>query len=459
MMRDILQEAIDKMGSEGVDFCDARYQRLNMLSINVVDGGVRSIKDDSMNGVCFRARVKGSWGYSSTVSLDKDSLLSACLEAPRNARKGTAEGDPLPDRSFDTGTFEADVTFHPRDVSLEEKLSDLMDLDAAQKIDPRVVNSNSEYNQSVKRTVLCNSMGADLEWEEVRTRVMAMTVANEGDRTEFYYDLHDGTRGYEIIQEVDLNEMGSKIGKEAVAMLSARKPPSGYMTCITDPGISGTLAHEVIGHAAEADEVVKKRSFLTDMVGKRVGSDLITMIDDGSLDGAHGTIPYDDEGIPGQSSVLIENGIYKGYMQSLETAAAMGVEPTGNGRAEDYSRRVWVRMTNTYFEPGDWTLEEMVEDIDHGVISDKAMCGMEDPVGGGFEAQSLRGFLIENGKITDMVRAFAVTGNALEILKTTDAVGKELKLDGGTCGKGIEDWVPVSTGGAYCRSKMMVGGG
>jgi TldD protein len=289
--------------------------------------------------------------------------------------------------------------------------------------------------------------------------MIAISVASDGDRSEFYYDVQDGTRGYEMVGDLDRNRMGETTGREAIAMLSAMRPPSGNMVCISDPGISGTLAHEVIGHAAEADEIVKRRSFLTDMVGKRVGSDLITMVDDGAIAGAHGTIPFDDEGVPGQRTVLIEDGIYQGYMHSLETAAHMGVAPTGNGRAEDYSRRVWVRMTNTFFESGDWTLEEMVEDIDHGIITDKATSGMEDPVGGGFEAQALRGFLIEKGRITDMVRSFAVTGSALEILRTTDAVGKDIKLDGGTCGKGIEDWVPVTTGGPHLRSRVTVGGG
>jgi TldD protein len=459
MMRDILHEAMERMTANGAEFCDARFQQLSMLSVKVVDGGVRSIKNDSMSGVCFRSRIGGSWGYSSTVSLDKESLLEACLEAPRNAGMGTAPGDPLPEYKFDTGTVKAKVRNYPADIALEEKLADLMELDKAQRIEARIVNTNSEYDEGLKRNILVNSMGADLEWEEIRTRVIAMTVASDGDRTEFYWDMYDGAKGYELVNELDLNDIGDKCAKEAIAMLSALKPPSGLMTCISDPGITGTLAHEVIGHAAEADEVVKKRSFLTGLVGERVASDLITMVDDGTVPGARGTIPYDDEGIRGSRTVLIEDGIYKGYMHSLETAAMMNEAPTGNGRAEDYSRRVWVRMTNTYFEPGDWTLEEMVEDIDFGVITDKTISGMEDPVGGGFEAQTLRGYLVEKGKISGLVRSFALTGNALEILKTTDAVGKELKLDGGTCGKGIEDWAPVSTGGAYCRSKIMVGGG
>jgi TldD protein len=116
-------------------------------------------------------------------------------------------------------------------------------------------------------------------------------------------------------------------------------------------------------------------------------------------------------------------------------------------------------MTNTFFDAGDWTLEEMIEGVKFGVLADKSISGMEDPVGGGFEAKTLRGFVIENGEIKDMIRSFTTTGSALEILKTTDAVGDHVQLDGGMCGKGIEDFVWVSGGGPYCRSKLVVGGG
>jgi predicted Zn-dependent protease len=162
-MRDILLEAVDRMLSQGADFCDARFQDLGILSIKVVDGGVRSIVDDSMAGVCFRSRIGGSWGYASTVDLDKTSLLSVCQESIKNARKGTSEGENLTDEGFDTGTYDAGVRIHPDDICMEEKLSDLMELDSAQRCDPRVVNSNSEYNQKMGRTTLINSLGADLE--------------------------------------------------------------------------------------------------------------------------------------------------------------------------------------------------------------------------------------------------------------------------------------------------------
>jgi TldD protein len=288
---------------------------------------------------------------------------------------------------------------------------------------------------------------------------MAQAIASDAGRTEIFYDITDGTKGFDMFEAIDVEEIGRTTATEAVKMLKAKKCPSGLLPCITDSAITGLLAHEVMGHASEADEVVKKRSFLTPMMGKKVANPQITMLDDGTYEGAHGRIPFDDEGTPSSRTVIIDEGVYKGYMHSLETSTEMGVRPTGNGRAESTSRRVFVRMTNTFFAPGDWRLDEMIEDVKYGVLTDKAISGMEDPVGGGFEAKALRGYMIENGRVTDMLRGFSLTGKALDILKTTDAVGNRLELDGGTCGKGIEDFVPVSSGGPYCRSKIILGGG
>jgi TldD protein len=334
-------------------------------------------------------------------------------------------------------------------VPLEEKLALVRDADRAQKVDPRIVNTNSIYREETRMNQLANSFGDRLDWEEVRTRVFVESISAEGENTEMYYDGAAGTAGFEVVKAVDIEKLGRTVAEEALKMLQAKKAPSGLVTCISDPYISGLLAHEI----------VKSRSFLTRMVGKKVAADSITMIDDGSHEGAYGYIPFDDEGTPSSKTCIIKDGIYQGYMQNLETAAEMGVSSTGNGRAQDFGRRVWVRMTNTYFEKGDQTLDEMIEDVKFGVLTDKMVSGMEDPVGGGFEAKSLRGFLIENGRITDTLRSFTLTGKALEILQTVDAVGKDVTLDPGSCGKGIEDWVPVSSGGPYCRSKIVLGGG
>lgn len=457
-MMDQLEKAVERMRMEGADFCDARYQTITSTGVAVVDAAVKRISEDRMRGVCLRARKKGSWGYATTVDVSRDTLLEAAVKAVRNAKAGNSPGKLIPDMGGARADLKADVQIHPSKIGMDEKVQAAIDLDRAQKVDPRIVNTNSMLREEVRQNQLVSSHDRQLSWEEVRSSLMVEAVASEAGRTEFFYDIRDGSKGFELVKTTDLEALGRNTGLEALKMLTAVKAPSGLVTCITDPSISGLLAHEVMGHASEADEIVKRRSFLTDMVGKKVGSPLITMVDDGTVLGARGTVPFDDEGTPSSRTTIIQDGVYQGYMHSLETAAEMGVKPTGNGRAQDFGRRVWVRMTNTFFEKGDQTLEEMIADVKLGVLTDRMISGMEDPVGGGFEAKALRGFLIENGQVTKMLRSFTLTGNALDILGTGDAVGKKVTLDGGYCGKGIEDWVPVSSGGPHCRFKIVLGG-
>ena len=458
-MEDLLRRAVDTMMTEGAEFCDARYQTLERTDVLVVDGGIRTLSKVRNGGLCLRARLSGAWGYASLLTTEPKSMVEAAIQAVKNAKVGTAKGPMIDLRRPATGSFPARVKVHPSSVPLEDKLALAMEVDKGQQVEARVVNRNTLLGDAVKKVWVENSQGTSVNWEEVRGRLIMQTVVAEGDRREIFYKIIDGTKGFEQFQAVDPQGVGGECASEAIRMLTAKKCPSGYLTCITDPSISGTLAHEVMGHASEADEIVKNRSFLSSVVGKKVASEDITMVDDGTVVGAYGCIPFDDEGTPASHTLIIKDGVYQGYMHSLETAAQMKVPPTGNGRAQDHLRRVFVRMTNTYFEPRDWTLEEMIEEVKHGVIAERTISGMEDPVGGGFEAKALRCFLIENGGITDMLRGATLTGKALEILKTTDAVGKDLRLDGGNCGKGIEDFVPVSSGGSYCRSKMMIGGG
>ncbi len=457
-MEELLVKAVERMRDLGAGFCDARKQTVKSIQIQVVDGAVRALNTTRSGGVCFRSRSGGAWGYASTPSTEKSEIMAAAEAAVHNAHGGTARGRDELKGVVTVGKVKADVGKHPDKVLLKDKLKIVLDLDKAERVGKKIVNSNAMYLESIKNSEVANSLGTRVEWEEVRGRLIAQPVASDAGRTEIFYKIKDGTKGFDMFEAIDVEEMGRMTGNEAVKMLTAKKCPSGLLTCITEPSITGLLAHEVMGHASEADEVVKKRSFLTPVVGKRVASSQITMIDDGTFEGAHGRIPFDDEGTPASRTVIIEDGVYKGYMHNLETATEMGVRPTGNGRAESTSRRVFVRMTNTFFAAGEWQLDEMIEGVKYGVLTDKMISGMEDPVGGGFEAKALRGYLIENGKVTDMVRGFSLTGKALDILKTTDAVGKELKLDGGTCGKGVEDYVPVSSGGPYCRSKIILGG-
>lgn len=456
-MIDILKKAVKRMESLGAEFCDARVQTISTIGIQSINGDIRQLTQKSLGGTCLRAWKDGRWGYGTVSSFNEREMLNAAEAAVRNA-SGVKKSDLRIEPEAMVRKVTQPVKIHPKDVDLSEKISAVLDVDRAQTID-KVVNRIGSYSEEIKDNVIVNSVGSEIEWDEVRTRFRAMSVASDSGCIERFYDGPDGTAGFELVKTTDIEGLGRNTAQEAVATLKAERAPSGLLTVITDPMMSGLLAHEVMGHASEADEVIKKRSFLTDVVGKKVASSVISMYDDGTVMGAHGSIPFDDEGTPSSKTQIIKDGVYTGYMHNLETSSYMGVKATGNGRAEDFGKRVWARMTNTYFGPGDRTLDDIIADTKYGVLTDKMVNGMEDPVAGGFEAKALRGFLIENGRITKMLNSFTLTGRALEILQTTDAASKETELDGGMCGKGIEDWVNVSSGGPYCRSKIILGGG
>lgn len=456
-MEELLEMTLSKMIESGAYFCDVHYQRISDLNIRSLNGVLRDLSDKSMEGLVCRSWRNGRWGFASTTKLDKKSVKEAALKAVKNSTISPIS-DLLLKPKENHHRMKAEVKIHPCDVPLEEKVAAVLDLDASQKMD-KINNRVASYVEELKHNHVLNSQGTDVYWEEVRTRFRAMSIASDGSRLERYYEGPDSSLGFETVKNTDITALGRKTAEEAIKSLSSVKAPSGKMIVISDPMVTGLLAHEVMGHASEADEVVKGRSFLTNKVGKKVGSELVTLVDDGSIKGAHGYIPFDDEGTPSSRTSVIEDGIYKSFIHNLETAQIMNVNPTGNGRCENFGRRNWVRMTNTFIEAGDWNIESMIEDVRHGILCEKMINGMEDPVGGGFEAKVLRGYLIENGRIGAMLRSFTLTGQALEILGTVDAVGNKSSLDGGYCGKGIEDWVPVSSGGPHLRSQMIVGGG
>ncbi|MDX1798112.1 MAG: TldD/PmbA family protein, partial [Candidatus Lokiarchaeia archaeon] len=256
---------------------------------------------------------------------------------------------------------------------------------------------------------------------------------------------------YEIFNTLNDSKL-EQIVNNSLDMLKAKNPPSGKFPIIVDPSMAGIIAHESFGHGLEADQVLRGRSYLKSKLNKQVASDICVICDTPNMRNQIGSYFFDDEGIKAGKNILVENGILKNFIYDRKSASVLDQFPQGNGRRQSYAHVIHPRMSNTYFEPGDYDLEEMISEIKAGVMCNHSNFGMEDPIGGGMQCTSKKGYLIKNGEVAELLKSIALSGYVLEVLQNINAISKDpIKFHGGVCGKGYYDKVPVSDGGSYLK--------
>jgi TldD protein len=245
----------------------------------------------------------------------------------------------------------------------------------------------------------------------------------------------------------------------SVELLKAGAAPTGPMRVLLDPSTAGTFAHESFGHGTEADQLLRDRSYLKPLLGQMLGPDEVTLVDDGVYPGGWGSLYFDDEGFPAQRTVLVDRGRFVEVLHDRETAHALGRQPTGNARRADFLSRTFVRMTNTYIEPGDWSFEELVQETGDGVLLERCTSGIEDPLGGQMQIKVKRARRIEHGALTTPYSSMALSGRVLDFLRSIRGVGRKeyFEISPGLCGKGHTDLLPAGTGGTYLLSQAVVG--
>ena len=234
-----------------------------------------------------------------------------------------------------------------------------------------------------------------------------------------------------------------------------------------DPKLTGTFVHEAFGHAVEADLVLNKESLLEGKIDEKVAIDEITIYGDPTIgQGKKYNLPYelfgsyfiDSEGIPSQKTTIIENGVLKNFLHSIETSSRMNVAPNGHGRATSDSSRPQVRMGITMVEPRDWALEDMIQDTKNGILCEDFQYGYTDPTTGNFQFKCKMSYIIENGEKKELMRDASLSGMTLEVLNKISAIGKEVSMSDGMCGKGGQS-VRVCDGGPYIRIEDVIVGG
>ena len=342
----------------------------------------------------------------------------------------------------------------PSSVSIDDKIEKVREIyKYVKNADERIINVQVKYLELLIERIFVNNEGCKLRQVIPRTRVLVFPIAKEGSVVDYDYFIKSGEIGFEIFDFLE-NAVLDQVVTNSLEMLKAVLPPAGRNTIILDSNMAGLIAHESFGHGLEADQILRDRSYLKQHLNKQVATEICTIYDTPSIEKKLGSYFFDDEGIKAGHNVLVENGILKNFIYDRRTASELNATPQGNGRRESFAHPVNVRMSNTYFGSGDYELEEMISEIKEGVMLVHGFFGMEDPLGGGMQCTSKKGYLIENGERTKILKAIALSGDVLEMLKNIDAVSKDaLKLDGGTCGKGSEDLVPVTSGGSYLRAK------
>ncbi len=299
-----------------------------------------------------------------------------------------------------------------------------------------------------------NTEGSQIEILDSKIFGRISCTSRQGTTVAPAFESEGATCGLELFDEHPLTDLAEKTADRAERLLNAKMPPGGEATVILHPGIVGMLAHEAIGHLAEAD-FIESGSILSGKIGQQVSSERITLFDDGLLPRGLGWTPYDDEGVRGEKTVLIEKGVLKSYLHSRETARSFGVGPTGNARSWSFEYDPIIRMRNTCIASGDYDPEEIISETKEGYLLTAGMSGQADSNGEFmFGVQEAR--RIEDGELQGTLRGVTISGNVFKALQTVDAVGSDFEVQAGTCGKEQPVWVGI--GGPHLRMKALLGG-
>ena len=430
-----------------VDAADIYFQASHYESWVLEDGIVKEGSHNIEQGAGVRAVAGEKTGFAYSDRIELPILLEAADNVKAIARQGQNAQVGL-QKSATWPQF-----YQP--LNPLQSLSDQEKIDLLRKVDVETRKLDNRIEQvivslvGVHDTILVASQDGSLAGD-IRPLVrMNVTVIVEENGRREQGSMGGGARmnyGYFTAQDKAL-EFGKEAVRQALVNLEAVAAPAGNMTVVLGPGWPGILLHEAIGHGLEGDFNRKGTSAFTGRVGERVASDLCTVVDDGTLPDRRGSLSIDDEGTPTEKTVLIENGILKGYMQDKQNARLMKVKPTGNGRRESYAHLPMPRMTNTYMLPGPHNPEEIIKSVKKGLYARNFGGGQVDITSGKFVFSASEAYLIENGKITRPVKGATLIGNGPEVLTKVSMVGTDLELDSGvgTCGKEGQS-VPVGVG-------------
>lgn len=446
-----LDNLISKGLSTGGSYCDLFFENTTYGSLLLRDGAVTSGGSHIDFGVGIRVLFGEKTGYAYSESTSPEDMLSCALSAAGIASSSSPVslyGTPNPSRGEPNPLADRYPMQKPwRECSMKGFLPFLTLLESKVRAkDSRVVKVMASLAFQVTDVLMYNS-SRELKWDTRPMGSVSVTaVFSQGGKVENKSTSRSFRTGAEMLTDALAEEISADVVSGIDARFEAIRPKGGKMPVVMGAGASGILLHEAMGHAFEADFNRKGTSIFADKLGCRICLSGINIIDDGTIPGNRGSLNYDDEGVPGQKTYMVEDGILTSYLHDRISAAHYGVKPTGNGRRESFRYAPIPRMRATYMESGTAKASELISSVKTGIFVDEFSNGQVKIGEGDFTFFVKSGFLIENGHLTAPVKDINIIGNGPQALADIVGVADDLSIDPGawTCGK--EQSVPVSCG-------------
>lgn len=453
----IIEDALSAALSTGGDFSEVFVEDLFKSTLIL-----RNVKTEkSLSGRDFGVGIRVFKGlqsaYSYTTDTSREGIMKCAIHASQ-AFSGTSHIEILPLKK-ELAHILHPVSIHPREVDKKRKIDFLKKAsEFAKNYHTSIQQVYVRYVDEEQHILIANSEGKYIEDTRVRSRLAVQSIAAEQNKLQAGFYGPGASKGFEFLEQLDLQYYAHEASRIAVTMLNASPCPSGKFPVIIDNEFGGVLFHEACGHGLEATAVAKNNSVFANRIGEKVASDIVTYIDDGTLRNEWGSINIDDEGERARENVLIENGILKGYLIDKLNGRRMGAESTGSSRRESYRYAPTSRMTNTYIAPGKSSTEEIISNTENGIYAKYMGGGQVDPSTGDYSFAVMEAYLVKNGKIDKPVRGATLIGNGPTTIQHIDMVGNNLGHGAGMCGS-LSGSIPVNVGQPMLRvSEITVGG-
>jgi TldD protein len=451
----IVSRILELGASRGADFTEVFVEESETSDIEYVQQKIDRINSGTAFGVGIRLIFgeESSYGYSSDDS--EEVLLQLTANLARSARAGT----PLAALAHQDVSDRHAVMIDPASVPKQERVELLRYLDELTRQSGTAIQQVGAGVAEKKRAILiANSEGLWIEDARHYSRLRLTAIAEQDDGPQSAVESPGVLGGYEFFQDLDLNTVAQVTGQRAIRMAGAGYIDGGMMPVILGNGFGGVIFHEACGHPLETEAVRKNASPFAGKIGQQIAQPVLTAIDDGTLEHRWGSFNIDDEGLPAQRTVLIENGILKTFLADRIGAAQVGIPRTGSGRRESYKFAPVSRMRNTYIDRGPHTVEEMIASVDYGLYAKKMGGGSVNPATGEFNFAVQEGYVIRHGAIAEPVRGATLIGKGHDVLPRISMVGDDLELAAGMCGAS-SGWVPAAVGQPTLKiDSILVGG-